>query len=70
MDLNNNPLHLIEYNGIQHYKYTKIWHINEKGFEESKLRDKLKIDYCTNNNIPLLVIKYGEDIMEKISGVI
>lgn len=58
-DENNNLLGLIEYNGIQHYKYKKDGYFSSKvTLEEIKKRDKIKEDYCKNNNIKLLQIPY------------
>ncbi len=55
----------IEYNGIQHYKALDIFG-GKKAFVGVKLRDKIKMEYCKNNNIPLLIIKYDEDIKTKL----
>ena len=48
---NNTLKCLIEYNGIQHYRFTKRFHKTEEDFIDSKYRDNLKIEYCINNNI-------------------
>lgn len=48
----------IEYNGAQHYKFVKIYHINNEGFKKHKERDKKKALYCEQNGIKLLVIPY------------
>jgi len=53
---------LIEFNGLQHYKYTKYWN---KNFETQQYKDNLKKEYAINNDYKFLVIKYGEDI-EKV----
>ena len=50
---------LIEYSGMQHYKSTKGWG-GEKDFKLRQLRDQIKVDYCKNNNINLLIIPYTE----------
>lgn len=42
---------LIEYNGIQHYDQNSSWYS-----KEYILRDKQKIEYCKNKNIPLLIL--------------
>ena len=60
---------MLEYQGIQHYEPVKYFG-GQKRFEENKIRDKLKVDYCKSHNIPLLRIKYTEfsileDILEK-----
>lgn len=57
----NGQQRLIEYNGIQHYKP-----VSKFGGQESLdwhiTTDKIKFNYCAQNNIPLLVIPYWEDI--------
>lgn len=58
---------VIEYNGQQHYQIIK-WHgsdeKNERAFEMYKLRDKIKEEYCTINNIPLLILRYDDNNVE------
>lgn len=51
--------YLIEYDGEQHFsnKTDKIW---TDGLEKRKRRDKLKNQYCLNNNIKLYRIPYWE----------
>ena len=50
---------LIEYNGKQHYSYSGGWNTKEQ-MEFTQNRDQLKIEYCKNNNIPLLIIPYTD----------
>lgn len=50
---------LIEYNGEQHYTPIEKWGGEEKLAIQQE-RDTRKIEYCKNNNIPLLVIPYWE----------
>lgn len=68
---NNGELsHLIEYDGIQHsfFKENGGWN-NEENFKKTKLRDKLKDDYCLKNNIKLIRINYDDKItLERIMG--
>ena len=64
----NELLYLIEYNGIQHYKYIDFLHRNQENFEAYKLKDKIKMEYCTKNNIELIIIKYDE--YEKINDIL
>ena len=45
-------------------------HIDNKGFEIHKQRDQLKKDYCMKHNIPLYIIKYNENIDEKINKIL
>jgi hypothetical protein len=70
LDKNGNLLYLLEYNGEQHYKFVPHIHKYESKYEDSKIKDKMKIDYCKNNNIPLHIIRYDENIMEKINGIL
>jgi hypothetical protein len=55
---------LIEYQGIQHYEPVDFagkgnkW--AEKQFETNQIKDKIKRDYCKNNNINLLEIPYWD----------
>lgn len=59
-DIKNNLKFLIEYQGIQHFDTNNPWwtEILEK-------HDKMKREYCYNNNIKLIEIMYYDDI-EKI----
>lgn len=71
---NGKLIGLIEYQGKQHYKIVE--HFNgEQGFKERKYNDKIKKDFCKNNDIPLLEIPFWsyddieniiEDFMKKI----
>lgn len=45
---------VIEIQGAQHFRYVKAFCKNEQGFEYIKYHDKLKFDYCKQNNIKLL----------------
>lgn len=62
---------LIEFHGIQHYKPVDFagkgieWAKSE--FKKRQINDKIKLKYCQDNNIPLLVIPYWEfDNIENI----
>ena len=52
----------VEINGRQHYEYIPYMHKNWKNFELQMKRDQIKHDYCHNNEIPLIVIDYYQDI--------
>lgn len=63
LDNNSQIIKLIEFNGRQHYdKKSRYYSVD--GIE----RDNLKINYCKKNNIPLLIIKYNENILNKLSN--
>lgn len=58
--------HLVEYDGEQHYKESSFFG-GQEGLKKRKIRDELKNNYCIDNNIPLIRIKYDEDItLERI----
>jgi hypothetical protein len=51
----------VELNGKQHYKQanrSKDMELNRRNFELYQLRDKKKLEWCAERNIPLLVISY------------
>jgi hypothetical protein len=51
----------IEYQGKQHYEPVGHFGGLDK-FSEQLKRDKIKSEYCYNNNIHLIIIKYDDDI--------
>lgn len=58
---NQNKLkYLIEYDGIQHFEYTGSGWNTKNHFEYTQEHDELKNNYCKNNNIPLIRIKYTQ----------
>ena len=54
---NNTLIRLIEFDGIQHYQPQEYF---SHSFEENKINDEIKNDYCKNKNIPLVRIPYWE----------
>ena len=57
---------LIEFDGEQHFRWIKGMMIKEN-YENLRIHDKLKNEYCKNNNIKLLRIKYDQfDNIEEI----
>lgn len=59
LDNENNLLYLIEYDGIQHFK-SECFGQSSLEFEKLKKYDKIKTEYCKNNNIPLIRIHYSK----------
>lgn len=55
----------IEFDGKQHYEPVKIFG-GEESFKELQKRDKIKEEFCKNNGIDLIRIRYDEDIIQKI----
>lgn len=56
---------LIEYDGEQHYRPINYFG-GEEAFKERQRKDLIKTNYCKENNIPLLRIKYDENTEEKL----
>lgn len=48
----------VEYNGVQHYKYTPYFHRNKEAFLNQKYRDEMKRERCRLNNIHLIEVPY------------
>lgn len=48
---------LIEYQGIQHYKYNELFDKNDP-LKDRKKRDHIKRNWCKQHNIPLIEIPY------------
>ena len=59
----------IEFQGEQHYRPIDFFG-GYVQFEAYQLHDQIKKDYCKNNNIPLLRIKYDENIEDKLNNFI
>jgi hypothetical protein len=61
--------YLVEYDGIQHFEFTNNGWMSEEKFNITQNNDRLKNQYCLNNNIKLVRIKYNEEIsLERIRG--
>lgn len=48
----------IEVHGEQHYSFSAFFHKDLYGFLEYKKNDKLKHDFCDQNNIDILELEY------------
>ena len=59
----------IEYDGVQHFE-TNIRFGGDEEFIKRINNDKIKTDFCENNNIKLLRIKYNDNIIEKLKKYI
>jgi len=58
----------IEYDGKQHFEKYKFEKDNNV-LNTRQIRDKIKTDYCQNNNIKLIRIKYNENINKKLEKI-
>lgn len=56
----NNHKIAIEYNGIQHYQPVEYFN-GIIGFNAQQERDKIKKEYCDQNNIELIIIPYNDE---------
>lgn len=56
----------IEFQGIQHYKPISIFG-GLTNFKYCQKLDKIKMEYCNKNSIPLITIKYNEDVEKTLS---
>lgn len=61
---NNTLIGLVEYQGMQHYYNT--YGLSDEEWVYSLERDNKKREYCKQNNISLLEIKYNENCLEKL----
>ena len=59
----------IEFQGLQHYKPVKRFG-GESGFKLLVERDKIKSSFCMENNIVLCIIKYTDNITEKLKSIV
>lgn len=59
----------IEFDGIQHFE-KRDYDTNIENFENRKIRDSIKDDFCKKNNINLIRISYKENIAEKLKTLI
>lgn len=55
----------IEYDGVQHFESVSVFG-GDNEFEKTKVKDKIKDEYCIKNNIHLLRISYSDDILNKL----
>ncbi len=53
---------IIEFQGQQHFEFIKYFHKNNDNYLKSWYRDILKKEFCLENNINLIEIKYNENI--------
>jgi Zn finger protein HypA/HybF involved in hydrogenase expression len=59
----------VEYDGIQHFKVIERFG-GVEGFERRLFLDNIKTQYCLDNNIALIRIRYDENILDKLSFLV
>ena len=62
---NQNQFGLIEYQGSQHYIKSAEWD-TEETFAYRQLHDQIKLKYCQEHHIPLLILNKTNDIENEI----
>ena len=55
----------LEYNGVQHYKYTPYFHRSKEAFHNQKYRDEIKKYKCKENGINLIEVPYDVKNIEE-----
>lgn len=60
---------LIEFNGRQHYEPIEFFG-GQKTFDLTVLRDNIKKEYAESNNIPLITVRYDDDVDAVLSKLI
>ncbi len=58
-----------EYQGEQHDTFNAFFHNDKKGFEQSKIRDQRKSEWCKINNIILVEVR-GNPSLEELQNAI
>lgn len=59
LDCYNPELKLaLEYNGVQHYKFTPYFHKNKEAFLNQKYRDEMKRVKCREHGVALIEVPY------------
>jgi predicted RNA-binding Zn-ribbon protein involved in translation (DUF1610 family) len=55
-----------EYQGIQHHKHIPFFHKGNNTLEYQQYKDAVKREYCTENNILLIILNYDEPLTKEI----
>jgi very-short-patch-repair endonuclease len=55
-----------EYDGIQHFEFSTLFHKDEYEFKRQKQRDRRKEELCDLRGITLVRVKYDEDLTEEL----
>jgi len=53
---------------MQHYESVEFFG-GDNGLKIRQIKDQIKNEYCKNNNIRLIRIRYDEDIDEKLNDL-
>ena len=66
---NDKLVGLIEYNGEQHYSCAPRGYFTEENLERIRQHDALKIKYCNEHKIPLLILNKDNDLEESLKWI-
>ena len=61
---------LIEYNGIQHYKWVPFFQPTIEHFHKQQIHDKMKLDYANKNGIKFEIIHYKENVENRMKEIL
>ena len=70
LDENKNLMALLEYQGDIHFSFHSNGWNTESEFKIRQKRDRIKKEYCEQNNIRLYYITYEEDIEERLEEIL
>lgn len=63
LDCYNEELQIaVEYNGVQHYKFSPYFHKNKDQFYTQKYRDEMKTRICKDKGLTLIEVPYNVKI--------
>ena len=55
----------IEVQGSQHYEFIEFYHGDKEGFDDSKKRDRRKIELCSMQGIAIVYFKYDDKLSKE-----
>lgn len=61
---------LIEFHGKQHYQYENSGWNTKEHYLATIENDKIKKDYCQKYSIPLYIIKYNQNIKNRMEEIL
>lgn len=70
LDEENKLKCLIEYHGSIHYYANNSGWNTEEALKERQERDRIKYEYCVNNNIKIYYINYKHDIEKELDKIL
>lgn len=69
MHIFQNIIYVIEYNGIQHYKFQPYFHKTIEQFQYKQSIENTKLSLIKEKGFSLIIIKYNESIDEVFKSI-